>query len=123
MEKPKYRRSKIFISSKFQFSFIIYSLLLSIVPIIVMSLTQGLAMTFEELPLHYFVFFSTSITILLLFTAAVLLSHRLAGPIYRIEKHLNEVANGSTRASIKLREKDYFTELADAANRVIQKLS
>ena len=49
--------------------------------------------------------------------------HRIAGPIYRIEKTLNDIADGKKVHPIKLRKKDFFKSLADSVNKVIEKIS
>jgi sensor histidine kinase YesM len=51
--------------------------------------------------------------------AGLILSHRIAGPLYRLRKHLDAVAAGTTLGDVKFREKDYFPEVADAYNRQI----
>jgi len=49
--------------------------------------------------------------------------HRIAGPIYRIEKTLNDIAEGKKVQPIKLRKKDFFKSLAASVNKVIEKIS
>jgi len=46
--------------------------------------------------------------------------HRIAGPIYRIEKTLRDTAEGKKFIPIKLREKDFFKGLAEAANNFME---
>ncbi len=48
-----------------------------------------------------------------------LYSHKLAGPIYRIEKSILALVNGARNIKIKLRKKDEFKKLADTVNRLI----
>ncbi len=55
-------------------------------------------------------------------TSAMVISHRIAGPLYRLNKHLSKVAAGETLEDVKFRENDYFPELADSCNRLLQKL-
>lgn len=43
--------------------------------------------------------------------------HRIAGPIYRIEKVLKEVMEGKEFTPIKLREKDFFKSIAETINK------
>jgi len=43
-------------------------------------------------------------------------SHRIAGPIYRLNRHLREVGNGDHMNDVKFRKNDFFPELADAFN-------
>ena len=50
----------------------------------------------------------------------ILFLHRVAGPIYRIEKTLKDLAEGKKVEKIKLRKKDFFKSLAEATNQVIE---
>ncbi|MCX7591224.1 MAG: hypothetical protein N2255_06300 [Kiritimatiellae bacterium] len=60
-----------------------------------------------------FIFFS----IFILTMAAVLLSHRIGGPMYQLRKYLHEMARGETEArEIRFRKGDCFHDLADAFN-------
>ncbi len=49
------------------------------------------------------------------------ISHRTAGPIFRIRNTLEELGSGLIPGKIKLRTRDEFKELADAVNSVISK--
>jgi len=46
-------------------------------------------------------------------------SHKLAGPIYRIEKSILALINGSRNLKVKLRKGDEFNKLADTINRLV----
>ena len=47
------------------------------------------------------------------------ISFRIAGPIYAIERTLNSMSEGELSLRLKLRADDYFDEVADALNRVL----
>jgi methyl-accepting chemotaxis protein len=49
--------------------------------------------------------------------AGLRLSHRIAGPIFALTRHLNRVAEGRSDADISFRRNDYFSDLQDAFNR------
>lgn len=58
------------------------------------------------------------------FIVAIIFSNRLAGPLYRLRRHMIESAHGKTVVKLFFRQNDYFTELnhaynelADAVNR------
>ncbi|MBI2095017.1 MAG: hypothetical protein HYT89_02490 [Candidatus Omnitrophica bacterium] len=53
---------------------------------------------------------------LLVLWLAVLVSHRLAGPLERLEKELDEILAGNTARRIALREKDDLKGLASKIN-------
>ena len=48
----------------------------------------------------------------------IYLSHKIAGPIYRIEKSLGTMAAGDLSSRIKLRKGDEMVSLADAVNKL-----
>ena len=53
---------------------------------------------------------------------ALLLSHRLAGPLYRLERHLKEVGEGGEPGDLSLRKGDLYRQLADECNKVMARL-
>ena len=61
------------------------------------------------------------ITLFVIWFIALELSHRIAGPLYRLEKELNERIDGKKSGPIQLREKDELKELADKINKLIVK--
>lgn len=56
------------------------------------------------------------------FVASILLSHRVAGPAYRIGKSAEEVAGGNLTHKVFLRQKDEFLELRDTFNFMVDAL-
>lgn len=64
---------------------------------------------------------SIPITLLLIWIIALELSHRIAGPLYRMEKELDERISGAKQGSIKLRKKDEFKLLVDKLNKLLSK--
>jgi methyl-accepting chemotaxis protein len=52
----------------------------------------------------------------------LLISHKIAGPLYRIEKSIREIANGNLSFQIYLRTKDELATLAGIFNNMIVKL-
>lgn len=67
------------------------------------------------------VFAAVSLLVFLsLMIFGLFLSHRIAGPIYRIERYLIEVAAGNeSLAPVKLRDGDFFPEIAGIVNNTI----
>lgn len=51
------------------------------------------------------------------------LSHRFAGPIYRLRTTFKTLANGEPATSIKFRELDFWTEMATDFNVAIERLN
>jgi len=54
---------------------------------------------------------------------SILLSHRIAGPIYRIQKYLKEVAKGDLSARLHLRKDDELQEFAACVNEMTDDLN
>ena len=67
----------------------------------------------------------TALVILAGMCVAVILtmfiSHRIAGPIFRIGRTLLEIGQGGIPRKISLRQRDEFKELSEAVNSVIEK--
>ena len=56
----------------------------------------------------------------LVFIIALFSSHKIAGPVYRIEKTLEEINNGNLALKIKFRQGDELWDLADLINVMIE---
>ena len=52
----------------------------------------------------------------------LILSNRIAGPIYRIKKHLKLVASGNYDMPLKLRQKDELKDVAKGVNKLVSVL-
>ena len=65
----------------------------------------------------------SGITFVLLMWAGLFLSHRIAGPLYRIESYMKQVTAGDVDLKpVHLRKGDFFPEIADILNDVIAHL-
>lgn len=49
-------------------------------------------------------------------------SHKIAGPVYMIERRLGEIAKGDLTVSLKLRKNDHFHDTADVLNTSVEQL-
>ena len=58
----------------------------------------------------------------LIFFYAVIISHRLAGPIFRLEKDLDKIIEGDHSIRIRFRSKDCLDSLANKLNQVLNRL-
>lgn len=78
------------------------------------------ALFYEIIRAHglYIFLIGAGISILSLF-----LSHRVAGPLYRFERSVEEITKGNLSFRIRLRKKDEAKELAELMNRMIETLS
>lgn len=142
MEKRTWRRRNYFIKQDFQGRFIlrffITILLSSIVFTIILSIFSAHTITItyrdsflkvEKTPkaLFYEIIRAHGLYIFLIgagiSTISLFLSHRIAGPLYRFEKSIEEIMKGNLAFRIKLRKKDEAKEVADMINRMIEDLS
>jgi HAMP domain-containing protein len=73
---------------------------------------------YDQLPMTLVAVFGLSLFLLLpiLFAFGVTFTFRIAGPLFRIERFLAEVARGETDAPCQIRAKDELQELCSLAN-------
>lgn len=64
---------------------------------------------------------SIPVILLLIWIIALELSHRIAGPLYRMEKELDERISGTKQGPIKIRKKDELKLLLDKLNKLLLK--
>lgn len=72
----------------------------------------------QELPsmLTWAILLSLGICLPLTFCVGVLVTFRVAGPLYRIEQYLRQVARGETIAECRIRKEDELQELCSLVN-------
>lgn len=132
------RRANYFIKKGFQFNFAIKFMILILLEAGLIAwlfmqisgntLTTGYTnsiLTIESTPN----FFLWPLLLIILITAIgigiagmvvfILLSHRIAGPLYRFEKDLGDVSYGDLTKRINLRKTDQLTEVKEALNSLI----
>jgi methyl-accepting chemotaxis protein len=63
------------------------------------------------------------IAVLLCLAHAVLVSHRIAGPLYRFKQSFRELAGGNLGLVVRIRRADYLAPETDAINRMIEELA
>ena len=82
----------------------------------------------QQLVAEQFLYLSKAIWLPLFFTFvalgahSVLVSHRIAGPLYQLRRLLRGVADGNFTARAVLREKDYLKQEEKVVNDMIEKL-
>jgi len=57
-----------------------------------------------------------------LFIIALLFSNRLAGPLYRLRRHMDEVTRKRPAGPVRFRKDDYFHDLQEGYNRLLESL-
>lgn len=122
-------RRKYIIDPKFQWTIVAYSLGVSIATTLCHITIEKLA-TFEQFQIaagyggNFFgpkgAMIALEIFLMVgIFVISILFSNRLAGPIYRMRRHMDDFAQGKTVPPLKFRKEDYFSELEDSYNRLI----
>jgi len=132
------KRSNFFIKKGFQFNFALKFMVLIILEAALIAglfmlisgntLTTGYAnsiLTIENTSS----FFLWPMLLIILITAIgiglagmiifILLSHRIAGPLYRFEKDLGDIGYGDLTKRISLRKTDQLTEIKEALNSLV----
>jgi hypothetical protein len=131
-------RRNFLINPKFQLSFLGYTLGVSVATIAIFYLAdayffwkfrqlgQGLGLPSNHVFFQFldeqksakdvYYAITAGVAFAFLTVCGLLLSHRVAGPLYRLRKHLDMVAEGKTVSDVRFRKGDYFPEVADAYN-------
>jgi methyl-accepting chemotaxis protein len=61
--------------------------------------------------------------IILLFGAlSIFITHKIAGPLYRLKKNISEIINGNLDVKVKLRKNDDLKDLAEHVNMLAEEL-
>lgn len=131
--KPVFRRRQYLIKKGLQFRYIGIVFMLSILVSMLTGYTvfaTGWTLLGEKLANVYpqgrllYVFRAVNFTLArnllllspLIFIMALLFSHRIAGPLYRIEKSVYEISRGNLALRVKIRKGDELWDLADLLN-------
>jgi methyl-accepting chemotaxis protein len=64
-----------------------------------------------------------AISLCIVFILSILITHTIAGPVYRMEQTAKELGEGNLGLVTRLRPRDEFKELADGFNRMAYQLS
>jgi len=138
---PQNRRRNYFIKKRFQTRFILKFCLLITLSCFLMGVLVYLlsakttTTSFEDLRLVVkstadFILpalaLSSLVAIIIISLASVgavlFVSHRIAGPLYRFEKSIEQISNGDLTTDTHLREKDEIKILADGLNEMVEKM-
>lgn len=136
-----YKRARILINKKFQLKFAFFVCtwifaLSMIYPLIIYNVfeyfltfvpvgTPGLVERMKGIE-NQVIFLLALLQLLFLvvtFLICIFLSHRIAGPIYRIRKAMDEITRGNFEERVTFRKNDHFTELQDTFNEMAQHLA
>ena len=135
MEKKR-RRKKYFIEPEFQrryiaiivlVSFILSSIMISFVLLVFTNktmLAKMLEMFDVEVPYQLFfpsLIVAAAIGLIIVGILALFISHRIAGPLYRLKREIREIGEGDFSKVITLRKNDEFQDLAEVLNDALEK--
>lgn len=137
-EKKPFIRKNYFIKKAFQTKFVIgFVFLLLVEALFIAGLfmhMSGETLTTGYSGSHFVIektssFFVASVAIIALVVGTamalaggvifILLSHRVAGPLYRFEETLSEMADGNIAGRVKLRKTDQLKEMQTAFNKAL----
>jgi nitrogen fixation/metabolism regulation signal transduction histidine kinase len=86
------------------------------------SLEDQARVAFVVLGLHETIWPALFFILVLAFIGTILSSHRVVGPIYRLEKAIGQFVSGNFKERIWLRKTDEFKEIETMANRLAEYL-
>ncbi|MBR2392451.1 MAG: HAMP domain-containing protein [Elusimicrobiaceae bacterium] len=135
-QRPQFKRRTIFIKKTLQLRYMM---------MIVLSVLCGLAiMTFELtatlndlfdnypvlvqpiydqfIPIAASFFYKIAIYLLFVILISAILSHKMAGPVYRFEQTCKEIAKGDFSQRVRLRQGDQLTELQAEFNKMMDRV-
>jgi methyl-accepting chemotaxis protein len=134
----KYKRRQYFIDKQLQTKYIVLTILLLVIYtflfVVILIFPYIVPLTLEApleeqaeaarmlLTLHKSIWPALGLVMLIMSSASIFITHKIAGPVYRFRKVLAEVSDGNLDISIKLRDKDDLKDLADDFNLVINDL-
>lgn len=140
MEKKNYKRSIYLINKKFQFKYVFIILFIMFTAIFTISFVTFYVIWTNVINEFFFIqdaskklgdiyLKTTELLIIPLLILAfvfsiigILYSHKIAGPLYRVQKICEEIGKGNLNINVKFRKGDEFHEVADSLNKVIHSL-
>jgi len=136
-----HKRRQYFIKKDFQIKFILGFCLLILAGVIVSSILlfyfsqDTLTSSFQQSRLVIentstamlpALIYTSLITLGLISLATIIVtlfvSHKIAGPLFRLEKELQEIGAGDLTKNVRLREKDQLTTMAETLNQMTHSL-
>lgn len=135
-QAPQFKRRTIFIKKSLQLRYmlmIIFSVLIGL-GIMAFELTVTLDEIFDRypvlvqplyenlLPIMTGFAYKLSLYVLCVVVISALVSHKMAGPVYRFEQVCKAIAKGDYSQRVHLRKGDQLMELQDAFNQMMDKI-
>jgi len=136
-EKNNIRRTRIFLNHPLQNQYILHIIIAALIPMVVLflnvylliwiSVTQyigagepNLVIAFDRV--NSFVLLEIPLVLLFLFLWAIYISHKLVGPLLRLEIDLNKMLEGEHGLRIQLRDSDQkeIKDIVETLNKVLE---
>ena len=126
MKKVMIHQRTYIVNRSLQLTILLYSLVLatwvSLANFIFQSVLLGKFGLFAKLNFLYVV----PIGALIIFSSTIMfgliLTNRIAGPIFRLRQHMDDVAEGKTTKEMEFRKADYFSDVVEPYNKIIARL-
>lgn len=133
---PQFKRRTIFIKKALQLRYMMMIILSVLCGLAIMTfeLTATLNDLFDSYPLlvqpiyDEFIpiaasfFYKIAIYLLFVVLISAILSHKMAGPVYRFEQTCKEIAKGDFSQRVRLRQGDQLTELQAEFNKMMDRV-
>ena len=125
-KKLKAYQRKYIVNRHLQYSIILYSLVLAICVSFTNFGLQSLVIyrlkMISEIKLMLVSGLGTIIIFGLAIFFGLVFTNRIAGPIFRLRQHMEDVSDGKNFESLEFRDSDYFSELVAPYNRIVVSL-
>lgn len=126
--RPSWLKRRLIVDWKLQILILYHSLL----PIVIMAILTGIgSRVFDssnfvfahKMSLGTLIFGGAALILFFLATlSSIVLTNRVAGPILRLQEHMQKVADGAAIEEICFRKGDQFPQLASAYNALLVRL-
>jgi len=122
------KREQMYVKRQFQQSLLLQSTLFTfiIVNVIVMAIYWAMDTIADLQQLKFYVAYTVVsleiVGFIVLYKLNLSASHRIAGPIFSIERCLENIEKGNLAATLKLRKTDQFPESAEQLNTTVRTL-
>jgi len=116
------KRKQMYVKRQFQSSMLLQSTLVTFIIVNVIIMTIFWAIDAFSDPLQFKTYLAFTIAAIealafaILYKLNLVASHRIAGPIFSMERRLSEVEQGDLMSTLKLRKNDQFPETAEQLN-------
>lgn len=100
------------------YPFIIYKFFDLFIHYIAVDLSGPALATIEATrqQMFWFLVFIEVVFLLITFLISIFMSHRIAGPLYKLTQHMDSVRRGNFGKELAFRKNDHFSELAEDFN-------